>query len=200
MKKAEKGTSGYIDQQKKKYLMFAIGEFAIVFAVLFIGIWQTKTRLNAMTVVAVVGCLPASKMLVEYLVMAKFHSVKESVQKDVERLATNLTKVYDLLVSHPDKLLDVDTLVIRSEKIPGDITGDVCGYTDHKDTDTKKAEAQIRKILATEGFDQMAVHVFTDYKKFLARVEKLNDDAASKDKRDKYAEEEMKRIILTTCM
>ena len=67
MKKKEKGQPGYIKWRKEKYLIGTIAEFAVVIALVVLGYVQTKTKLNLLTVVAVVGCLPASKMLVEFI-------------------------------------------------------------------------------------------------------------------------------------
>ena len=70
MKKKEKGQPGYIKWRKEKYLIGTIAEFAAVIALVVLGYVQTKTKLNLLTVVAVVGCLPASKMLVEFITIA----------------------------------------------------------------------------------------------------------------------------------
>ena len=66
--KAERGKPGYINSLKKKYLVISIVEFAIVAAVFVLGYLQTGSRLNLLTVVAILGCLPASKNLVEFIV------------------------------------------------------------------------------------------------------------------------------------
>lgn len=61
MKKKEKGQPGYIKWRKEKYLIGTIAEFAVVIALVVLGYVQTKTKLNLLTVVAVVGCLPGIK-------------------------------------------------------------------------------------------------------------------------------------------
>lgn len=55
MKKKEKGQPGYIKWRKEKYLIGTIAEFAVVIALVVLGYVQTKTKLNLLTVVAVVG-------------------------------------------------------------------------------------------------------------------------------------------------
>ena len=62
--KIEKGTPGYLNARKIRLLLLALLEFAIVIALLVLGYVQTGTRLNLLTVVAIVGCLPACKVLV----------------------------------------------------------------------------------------------------------------------------------------
>lgn len=61
MKKKEKGQPGYIKWRKEKYLIGTIAEFAVVIALVVLGYVQTKTKLNLLTVVAAVGCLPGIK-------------------------------------------------------------------------------------------------------------------------------------------
>lgn len=51
----EKGQPGYIKARKMKYLIFAIVEFAIVAALVILGYVQTGSKMNLLTVVAVVG-------------------------------------------------------------------------------------------------------------------------------------------------
>lgn len=61
MKKVEKGKPGYLNYKKKAEILRTVIYFAIVAAIFLLGYTQTHTRLNLMTVVAVLGCLPASK-------------------------------------------------------------------------------------------------------------------------------------------
>lgn len=79
MKKKEKGQPGYIKWRKEKYLIGTIAEFAVVIALVVLGYVQTKTKLNLLTVVAVVGCLPASKMLVEFITIAPHQSIEKDI-------------------------------------------------------------------------------------------------------------------------
>lgn len=75
--RTEKGQPGYVKARKQKYLLGAVVEFAIVIAIFVTGYIQTGSRLNLLTVVAVVGCLPAAKMLVEFITMAPYESIEE---------------------------------------------------------------------------------------------------------------------------
>ena len=67
--KQRKGEPGYISRHKRAVIIKASLEFAIVVALLLLGWFQTKSRLNVLTIVAVVGCLPASKALVEVIMI-----------------------------------------------------------------------------------------------------------------------------------
>jgi len=66
----KKGEAGYISSKKIRAIVKVILEFGIVVALLILGIKQTGDRLNLLTLVAVLGCLPASKALVEFIMIA----------------------------------------------------------------------------------------------------------------------------------
>ena len=73
--KIEKGQPGYIRARKQKLLLMTVLEFAVVIALLVLGIMQTGTRLNLLTVVAIVGCLPACKMLVGLITILPYRTI-----------------------------------------------------------------------------------------------------------------------------
>ena len=108
----QKGHPGYIKAQKTKYLMWAIAEFAIVIALVVLGYIQTGSRLNLFTVIAIVGCLPASKMLVEFIAMAPHKSIEPEKFQEITEKAPLLTKVYDTVITGNDKVMPVDVFVI----------------------------------------------------------------------------------------
>ena len=85
--KIEKGQPGYIKARKMRYLLYAVVEFAMVAAVFILGYVQTKSRLNLFTVLAIIGCLPAAKMLVEFITMAPYKSIDTAIYKEIEEKA-----------------------------------------------------------------------------------------------------------------
>ena len=119
MKKKEKGQPGYIKWRKEKYLIGTIAEFAVVIALVVLGYVQTKTKLNLLTVVAVVGCLPASKMLVEFITIAPHQSIEKDIYQEIEAKASLLKRVYDLVITSPEKVMPVDAIVISGHTVIG---------------------------------------------------------------------------------
>ena len=89
--RTEKGQPGYVKARKQKYLLGAVVEFAIVIAIFVTGYIQTGSRLNLLTVVAVVGCLPAAKMLVEFITMAPYKSIEEAKYQELEEIFHDYT-------------------------------------------------------------------------------------------------------------
>ena len=78
-KKITKGNPGYLDYQKKIEIFRTILYFAIVAALFGLGYSQTHSNKNLLTIVAVVGCLPASKALVGVITRFPYHSIEEKL-------------------------------------------------------------------------------------------------------------------------
>ena len=55
MKKIQKGKPGYLNYKRKVEILRTVIYFAIVLAIFALGYWQTHTRLNLLTVVAILG-------------------------------------------------------------------------------------------------------------------------------------------------
>ena len=125
--KIEKGQPGYIKARKVRYLMLALAEFAIVTAVYVLGYMQTGTKANLFTVVAVVGCLPAAKMLVEFITMAPHKSIDVDKYQEIETKADLVIRGYDMVITSSEKVMPLDAVVISGHV--------VCGYTSSPKTD-----------------------------------------------------------------
>lgn len=192
MKKMQKGQKGYVKLRKTRYLIWALAEFSVVICLLIIGYTQTKTRLNLLTVVAIVGCLPASKMLVEYITMAPHKSITEEVWKEIEEKGALLTRIYDLVITSKEKVMPVTAIVISGHM--------VCGYAENEKTDEAKCAAYIKEMLAANKCDKVTVKIFHNYQAFLARVEGMNNIASVEQPENRKKEQTMKRLILSVSM
>lgn len=71
----QKGEHGYTDAHKKAQLFKTFIFFLLPAVIFIVGYATSKTRLNMFTVVAVVGCLPACKELVNVIMFCRrrFH-------------------------------------------------------------------------------------------------------------------------------
>lgn len=192
MKKLVKGRPGYIQRRKKRYLMWAILEFAVVLMLLALGIWQTGSRKNILTIVAIVGCLPAAKMLVEYVVMFPFKGISRNCAKEIKDKASLLTMAYDLIFTCNEKLMQVDAIVISDHV--------VCGYTSYEKTDEKAVTEMLKSLLASENYEKMTVKIFHDYTAFLSRAEGLNSMAAVSNAPQGRKEKGIRHLLLSVSM
>lgn len=191
MARLEKGKPGYIKARKNRYLLWAVLEFAVVAALLVLGYIQTGSKMNLLTVVAVVGCLPASKMLVEYITMAPHKGISREYYEEIEEKAPLLLKAYDMVITSTEKVMPVSAVVIYGHT--------VCGYTDSSRTDEAKCAASIKEMLKDNRYEKMTVKIFRDYRTFLLRAEGMNN-MASVEKKSRKMEEAVKELILSISM
>lgn len=190
--KIQKGEPGYVKARKIKFLIGAAAEFAIVIALVALGYVKTGNRMNFFTVLAVVGCLPAAKMLVEFIAMMPYKSIEPEKYREIEEKAPLLTKVYDLVITGDDKVMPVDVLVISDHT--------VCGYTGNEKTDDVKVSRYLKEMLHNNRLEKITVKVFHDYTAFLARAEGMNNIMTVEQSGDRRRERKIRQLILTTSM
>lgn len=184
----QKGEPGYIKAQKMKFLVGTIVEFAVVIGLVVLGYVQTGSRLNLFTVVAVVGCLPAAKMLVELIALWPQRSIEADIYKEVEEKAPLLLKAYDLVITGNDKVMPVNVFVISDHT--------VYGYTDNRKTDEAKLSSYLKEMLKNNRIEKVTVKIFHDYTAFLARAEGMNNIMTVDKSSDRKRENTIRRLLL----
>ena len=190
--KIEKGQPGYLKAQRNKLLIQTLVEFGLVLLILVIGILHYHTRLNVFTVVAVVGCLPASKALVELIAILPYKSVEPQKANEIEEKSSLLTTAYDMVMTSREKIMPVDAVVISGHT--------VFGYAPNKKTNPEDAAAYIRKTLSKNHFDKMTIKIFPDYVAFLSRVEGMQSIMEIEQSDTKKKEQAIRRILLSISM
>jgi len=186
--KVAKGNPGYIKNRKRKVILKTVLQFGIVVALLVLGIMETKSRLNLLTLVAVLGCLPASKSLVEVIMLFPHRSINQSVSDEIQEKTSELTVAYDLVFTSEKQIMPVDCVVISDNTI--------CGYTSSEKTDTVFAAKHIKQILYANQFTNVSVKIFDNYTAFVTRAEGMNNIAAVEKNDTKKKEEEIRQVIL----
>ena len=161
----QKGDHGYTDAHKKAQIIKTFIFFLLPAVIFTVGYVTSGTRLNLFTVVAVVGCLPACKKLVNVIVFCRRRSIPQDLYEELERHTGAMEHAYELVLTTYEKNYPVHSLVIRGNEI--------AGYTTLKNTDLKPVEAHVTKILKENGISGVHVHVFADLKAYLDRVDAL---------------------------
>ena len=145
-----------------------------------------------MTLVAVLGCLPASKAMVGFLMLLPRKSLAKEKIDLVEKKGQHLTKLYDMVLTSYEHVMPVENIVIQGNTI--------CGYATNEKLDFTYLEKYIRTTLKNNKFDQVSVKMFKDFPAYIARIEAMDNLAADSAAKNKKREEEIKKIILTLSM
>lgn len=186
--KIKKGNAGYIKSRKKRVLIKALIQFGLSFALLAIGVIATKSRMNALTIVAILGCLPASKTLVEYIMLFPHHSIEMEIAEEVGNKTEKITVIYDMVFTSEHNIMPVDCIAISGNTI--------CGYTSNPKTDVMFTAQHIKKILQMNSFADVGVKIFDNYTAFVTRAEGMQNIAVVEKKDTKQKEEKIANVIL----
>ena len=140
MKKVQKGDPGYLDHKKRIEIIRTIIYFGIVAAVFLLGYSQTHTRRNILTVVAILGCLPAAKALVGVITRFPYSSIDRKKADEIRSKTGLLTVCYDMVITSRESIMPVDCIVISGHTI--------FGYTHYEKVNAEELSKHIRSILA----------------------------------------------------
>ena len=163
-KRLEKGTYGYLDRLKVQEWKKAAVMLAVPILVFLIGWAVMKTRLQVVTVIAIVGCLPGCNQVVHAILASKYHSMDRALYEEVEAVRGGRMVLYENVFTTYDKNFAVDSIIISGRG--------VLGYSSDEKTDAKAAETHLTAILRQNSYKQN-VKVMKDKKAFLARVKEL---------------------------
>lgn len=162
MKKVKKGTWGYIKYQKKRTFLITLVMFLIPLVIYVTGYIHTKTRLNLLTVVAILGCLPACKSMVGLIMIMMQKPVPAEVYEAAKKANGNLVSGYELVFTAYEHTTPVSSLVVCGDQV-------VC-YTPDEKTDVPYLEKHISRILTVNGYPSAQVKVMKDFKKYQQRA------------------------------
>ena len=172
-----KGSYLYLDTQRKYEITRTILYFLISFGIFFAGYFATGTKTNLLTVVAVLGMLPASKSLVSVIMFVRYKSCREEFE-------TPVLNAYDMIFTSEKINYPVGHLCVSD--------GCIVGYSEKKDFNENSFKDHISSILSAERIDNMTIKIFTDKNSYISRISSLK----SSDKKDQAAMTVLKQIVL----
>ncbi len=168
-----KGTRNYLNIQKKYEVARTIIYFGISLTLFIAGYIQTGERTNLLTIVAILGCLPASKSAVNAIMFCRFKSCSQETAESIAKcLYSNGQKnvtgsLYDCIFTSYKKNFLVAHLVVRGNSI--------CGYSEDKNFAENEFYKHIGDILKLDGHKDITVKIFTDLSKYINRLEQLKE-------------------------
>lgn len=186
--KNSKGTLGYLTRRKRTIILKNILEFGVVICLAVLGYVQTKTRMNLLTVVAVLGCLPAAKALVELIMILPHRSLEKEKAEEIQSKTQALTVAYDMVVTSEKKTMPIACIAISDNT--------VCGYVANPKVNLTDTSKYLMEMLEFHKCGHVVVKLFDNYTAFLTRAEGMNNIAVIEKNDTKSKEETIKRLIL----
>lgn len=172
-----KGTRNYLDTQKKYEIIRTVLYFGISLSLFVAGMIMVKSRLNLLTLVAILGCLPASKSAVNMIMFLRFHSLNNDAADQISLSCGKLSGLYDLVFTSYDKNYQVGHLTVKGNTL--------CGYTENPAFDEKGFSGHIESLLKAEQLRDINVKIFTDLNKYQKRLKQLQEADVDETNTDK---------------
>jgi len=141
-----------------------------------------------LTIVAVLGCLPASKALVELIMVLPHRSISKEMAAEIELNANLLTRAYDMVFTSEKMIMPVEAIVISGNTI--------CGYSSNAKVDMNIIANHLKQYLYANRFDKVSVKIFDNYTAFATRAEGMNNIAAIEKNDTQRYEESIRQILL----
>ncbi len=161
----KKGEYGYFSWEKRKRAAVTLGMFLLLAALFVTGYVKTGGRKNLFTLVTILGCLPACKALVGWLMMLPRKSMERECYDRIKGRAGPLAMVYDLYFTTYEKNALVDALAIDGET--------VAGFCSHRQEHRIFIEGHIQDALKKGGCPAV-VRLFEEPQAFMRKLDAMN--------------------------
>lgn len=166
-KDAYKGSQNYLNTQKKYEILRTVIYFGISFSLFIAGWVTTKDKMNLLTVVAILGCLPASKSMVNMIMHLRYKSLSTEAASSIKpHIQTPSQSLCDLVFTSYEKNYQVGHMTVKGNTL--------IGYTEDPGFDEKGFSKHIDQILKNENYRKTTVKVFSDLPKYIERLDQLN--------------------------
>lgn len=166
-----KGEHGYFSWEKRKRAAIVALMYGIVLLIFFTGLYRYHTRKNILTVVAILGVLPAAKWTVNLIMVLLQGKVSQRAYDGTEQAARlaqegeDLTRGYELCVTAEEGRLTLDALVV--------VGNFLVAYASSSKGQFAFMEKHLSKMLSSGGIYGTSVKIFLDLDRYLDRVSAL---------------------------
>lgn len=160
-----KGTRGYLKTQSRYEIVRTILYFAISASLFIAGIITTGSRMNLLTIVAVLGCLPACKSAIDVFMFVRYKGCSDENADRIDVHMDGLNGLYDRIFTSYEINYQVAHMTVRGNTL--------CGFTQDSAFEEQKFRTHITDILKKDGYKDVSVKVFTDIDKYTARLDQM---------------------------
>lgn len=163
--KKKKGEPGYLTAQKKRIAVRTVLLFALALAIYLTGYFSTGSNQNLLTIVAVLGCLPASRSAVSLFATLRFHGIGQADLEQIRAHTKHLPTLCDLAFTTYEKNYEIHHMACLGKTL--------VGYTSHAGCDTAGCEAHLKSMCVQNGLKGVEIKIFRDLPKYLGRLDTL---------------------------
>ncbi len=162
--KPQKGNIQYLTYRKKITIIRTFLLFLLAFTILMTGYLSTGSVENYLTIIGILGILPATRSAVEMIAVLRVKPINDAIYQKYSDLTaqSKLDLQYNLYFTTNKKNFSIQVLFVTNECI--------IGYTTDKKCNIKDAKIHIQTYMKKDGFTPKNVNVFSEESKFLLAI------------------------------
>ncbi|MBQ8597455.1 MAG: hypothetical protein IJ409_06675 [Lachnospiraceae bacterium] len=184
MKKAVKGNFGYLSAKRTQVIIRTVIFFAISAALYIAGYVTTGSNKNLLTIVAVLGLLPASKSLVNMIMLIRATGCSNEAREAVEPLEGRLIGMYDMYFTSYKMNFAISHMIVEGKVI--------LGYTEDAKCDCRACEEHLDTMLKQGGFKDITIRISDDLNTYCEQLKNLN----AKEQENNPEKDDEVRVVL----
>lgn len=169
--KIKKGSHGYLKFKKKEVFIQTLIMFGISLLIFISGYLYKGTKANFLSIVAVLGLLPASKSLVSFIMYLRTPKFDENIYLAIKDDVESNNGLFENYFTSYKNNFPVSAIFCKKDTI--------IGFTEFNNCDVKLLEEHILDILKQNSYKDITVKIFTDSSKFSERAKKLSEHESS---------------------
>lgn len=197
----KKGDFGYFRKETKRRSIIT----AILLGIplfIFFSMWAYHgTRNTIWTVIAVVGCLPGCKSIVDLIMIAMRKPMDANLYREIRAHQGKLVMAYEMYMTFYEKSAYLDAVAVCGNT--------VVGYSSDPKIDSVFMAEQAQKLVRKNGY-KVDFKILKDLTTFLERLDSMNQHRESLESGIKFTPDErypdytrndmVKHIILNLCI
>ena len=160
-----KGSYGYFKNRKVYTACRTVFFFLLCIGLYIMGILSTGSNRNLLTIVAVLGCLPACKSVVNFIIFLRAKECSEALYQKLPLYDEKLETFYDLYFTSYQKNYSVSHMALKGSIL--------CGITENPACDCKEVEKHLKQMLSQEGIKNVVVNIFSQEDQYIDRLSRL---------------------------
>lgn len=165
--KCTKGEYLFFQKKKNMEIMKTVLMFGVSAALYLAGYITTGSNKNYLTIVAILGCLPASKSAVSMIMYLRAKGCPEKVYEVISRKFGHNVGAYNLYFTSYDKNFDICHVFVKGMT--------VIGYTENAKIVESAFEEHIKTVLNRDAITGVNVKLYKDLEKYIARIEQMQN-------------------------
>lgn len=184
----QKGTFGYMGRQRKRALLRTVLLFAVSLALYLAGYLSTGSNQNLLTIVAVLGCLPACKSAVNAIMLYRYHGCPAEAAALLQGQGEGCSILWDMVFTSYEKTFEVNHLALSGKEL--------AGYASNPSCDCAACEKHLRAMLSQNGLGGVNVKIFSQLSNYQNRLAQLSGRSEGADARDEGEDRDRQERIL----